>query len=357
MPRPSRKRACVEHVRAHLDVSWRAFCRPTTAGDAEAHPRHVGPVTAIVDGAAADTESVVIGGTQAGSLRIHGDGWLFTQGPAIVGSAAGGTATVTGEDAQWLVSGSLAVDLAAPGMLEVLAGASVDSGAGFIGLSNTSTGVVTVSGDGSNWHATGNLRVGDGGTGTLNIQNGGAVNVSSGSSLLAGVMAGANGDIFVTGTNSALHVDDQIILGDAGIGSLTIEDGGTGSSLGMSYVGNQAGALGTVIVSGDGSSWTSGDDLAVGMNGEGNLSILNGGTLEAINGSSVGIGIESGGAGSVLVSGTGSQLLAEDQIVVGYRGDGTLTVADHSKVEAGSAVILAQEAGSSGILNIASWRA
>lgn len=380
----------------HDDGNWLDGSEPTAADVTTIE----GAVTAALDGAAGEASSVAVGGAEAGSLLIHGDGWLFTSDAAAVGNGAGGTATITGEGAYWYIGGSLGVGTTGDGTLEILDGSRVDNlGAAYIGLIAGSSGEVTVSGELSTWNSSDTLNVGYEGSGTLNIQDGGLVSVSNGSLLRIGAIADGTGSVLVDGVNARLLVDEQIyvgylgdgtitvsdgglvtntettigygvnttgtalvsgvdsswqssadfIVGHFGSGSLTIEGGGSVSNGDQGALGVEAGSVGTVVVTGDGSVWTTGNGLIVGYEGEGDLSILDGGTVEATNGGDVGIGLA--GVGAVLVSDTGSALQADGSILVGYFGDGELTLVEGGTASAGL-VWLASDAGATGTLNI-----
>lgn len=74
-------------------------------------------------------------------------------------------------------------------------------------------------------------------------------------------------------------------MGDEGVGTLNITNGGSvctegGSIYGSaSYIGNHFGSTGTVSVSGNGSTWTCSNDLLIGLEGGGTLSIDEGGLV------------------------------------------------------------------------------
>ncbi|TYC64529.1 autotransporter outer membrane beta-barrel domain-containing protein, partial [Rhodobacterales bacterium] len=83
---------------------------------------------------------------------------------------------------------------------------------------------------------------------------------------------------------------------------------------------------GTVTISGAGSTLTAGDFITVGYGGTGTLTISDGGAASAVD--DVNIGKDAGAEGTVTISGAGSTLTAGDFITVGYGGTGTLTISD-----------------------------
>jgi T5SS/PEP-CTERM-associated repeat protein len=88
-------------------------------------------------------------------------------------------------------------------------------------------------------------------------------------------------------------------------------------------VGFNSGGVGTVTVSGAGSQWTNTSDLYVGYSGQGTLSILDGGKVSNTFGY---VGTASGGVGTVTVSGVGSQWTNTGNLYVGDAGQGTLSI-------------------------------
>ncbi len=123
---------------------------------------------------------------------------------------------------------------------------------------------------------------------------------------------------------------DEIYVGDTGVGSLTIQGGGTVSSA-TGAIGYAPGD-GTVTVtgsdaSGNVSSWTMPGQLAVGAGGTASLIILDGGLVSNLNGN-IAFG---GGTGSATVSGVDahgnvSTWLNAGPLTVGYEGAGSLLI-------------------------------
>lgn len=259
---------------------------------------------------------------------------------------------------------SVIVGYSSNGTLTINSGATVTNVNGDIGYEVGSTGTVTVTGEGSTWTNSGYLVIGNGGAGALIIENGGAV--SSGTDTYVGF--GGTGTVTVNGSGSTLSSSGDIQLGIYdGSGTLTIENGGAVSSGAQIAVGYEG--TGTVTVNGSGSTLTSGDDIQIGRSGgTGTLTIENGGAVTAGSYFYVGNDDNSPGAqvtrssGTVTVTGNGSTLTVSDEVVVGYDGNGTLTIADGGVVSAAvspqkgggyeSTVTIASGRGSTGTLNI-----
>ncbi|MGO4677596.1 autotransporter outer membrane beta-barrel domain-containing protein [Bosea sp. 2YAB26] len=200
-----------------------------------------------------------------------------------------------------------------------------------------------------------NLSVGANGTGTLTIQNGGTLTNELGT---IGNLSGGVGTVIVTGPGSSWTNIDPLVVGGLGTGTLIIQDGGTAqdgtaaSSAGGS-IGQSAGSTGTVTVTGRGSSWINGPQggLNIGSFGTGTLTIANGGTVLDITPLVTNIGNGAGSRGTVTVTGAGSFWSDIAGIRIGNLGTGALTIADGGVVAAPS-VVIAANTGSTGTLNI-----
>ena len=158
--------------------------------------------------------------------------------------------------------------------------------------------------------------------------------------------------VTVSGAGSTWTNSGTIVVGGLGTGTLTIQNGGTVNSAGGGSVGLAAGSTGTVTVTGPGSTWsnTPGGGLSIGAFGTGTLTIANGGTVINNTAFAANIGTGAGSQGTVTVTGAGSTWSNSSGVNIGNLGTGTLTVADGGSV--GGSVVVAQNAGSLGTLNI-----
>ena len=155
---------------------------------------------------------------------------------------------------------------AASAALTISNGASVNAAQGqqrcwptMLGEAAGGSGGLTVTGAGSLATLVGQVDVGQAGSGSLTIANAGAV--FSGSSAKAptqgidtGQYAGGTGGITVSGTGSRLGNTGQFVVGDAGVGSLTVAAGGDvdttpGSVAGLAglSIANTVGASGSSV--------------------------------------------------------------------------------------------------------------
>jgi outer membrane autotransporter protein len=200
-----------------------------------------------------------------------------------------------------------------------------------------------------------NLSVGSNGTGILTIQNGGTLVDQFGA---IGNLPGGVGTVIVTGGGSSWQNVNDVVVGGLGTGTLIIQNGGSAqdgtiaSSTGGT-IGQSAGSTGTVIVTGAGSNWINGPSggLNIGSFGTGTLVIASGGRVIDITPLVTNVGFRAGSQGTVTVTGAGSLWSDIAGINIGNSGAGTLTIADAGVVIAPT-VVIAANAGSTGTLNI-----
>ena len=170
-------------------------------------------------------------------------------------------------------------------------------------------------------------------------------NVSlSGAALANNVTVEAGATLTVTGAG-VLDSNGRITLND---GSLTIEDGGQVSS-GLAIVGESV--AGGAVISGPTASWTSSDQLTVGNFANGTLRIENGATVSSTQGY---VGAAASGIGSVVVTGAGSTWRMTDyNLNLGNFGTGEITIEDGAEVYAQTGVWLGISATDAvGTLNV-----
>lgn len=194
-----------------------------------------------------------------------------------------------------------------------------------------------------------NLDVGPNATGRLVIQTGGTLADSLGA---IGNLPGGVGTVTVTGVGSSWSNAGDVVVGGQGKGTLSIQYGSTVQS-GSASLGLTSGSTATVTVTGAGSKWTNGGSggLNIGSSGKSSLTIANGGVVANIsNRFAANIGAGAGSQGTVTVTGAGSAWINISGVNIGNRGTGTLTVADGGQVA--GPVMIANIAGSTGTLNI-----
>jgi T5SS/PEP-CTERM-associated repeat protein/autotransporter-associated beta strand protein len=129
---------------------------------------------------------------------------------------------------------------------------------------------------------------------------------------------------------------NNLAVGQNGAGMLTIQNGGTLVDE-FGTIGNLPGGVGAVTVTGAGSSWTNVDAIVVGGLGAGTLIIENGGSAEdGSKASSTGgsIGLAFGSTGTATVTGPGSMWVngPSGGFNIGSFGAGALTIANGGRV-------------------------
>jgi T5SS/PEP-CTERM-associated repeat protein len=113
----------------------------------------------------------------------------------------------------------------------------------------------------------------------------------------------------------------ELAVGKVANGSLTVSGGSDVTSAGGS-VGSDPGAMGTVTVTGAGSTWVNSQGVLLGIFGTGKLDVLAGGRVEN---QSASLG-HLDGIGQARVSGAGSQWLNAQDLVVGNSHTGELMI-------------------------------
>ena len=318
-----------------------------------------------------------IGHNGIGILNINGGNFNSTNGWSVVGdqptangtvNMTAGTFTTTGADPTVV----LGANAGAKGTFNQTGGTTTignelnlgRGGAGSVGklnLSGAST-LMTVNG----WTTVGR----DGsGSGEINVSNGarfnhlpssgdmllgwnggstGKINVTSGGRMVynwwfrAGIDPGSQGDVVVDGTGSNISLNTgRVYIGERGTGSLTVSNGGVFSQTSgdqFNVGGNDASAngegLGTLSVTGAGSTVSTNNFLRVGFGNTGAdpavgvANVSNGGTISS--GGWIGIGHD-GGDGTLNMA--GGTLTAASEFYVGIDDNG------HTRTTTGTANI------------------
>lgn len=309
-----------------------------------------------VDGAGSQWSvlgDLYLGASGSGTLNVTDDGNVEL-GAAYLGYTTAGTGAIVVDDATLSITDRIGVGYNGTGTLTIRNGATVEADGAILGWNAAATGTATVTGTGSRWDNTGTLYVGNLGDGVLTIANGAAVTSTDG---YVGTENGSDSELLVSGAGSSWTMNGAFFAGHntGAEGTVTIASGGSVSSL-QGILGDLSGSVGTMTVTGAGSTWSAivdpgvlySGDLNVGRHGAGYLSVLNGGS---VTGNRLHIGNEVGSSGEALVSGAGSNLTVADRLSIGIEGDGELTVANGGTVSA-DRIVIADDAGSSGILNI-----
>ncbi len=335
--------------------------------------------------AAAPGGTLYAGGT--GTALVSSGGDLFSQAAISVGrDGAAGSLTVqsggTAEAGTQLLVGT-STDLAqgetviSPAGSEAVALPTAEVGTGLVTVGPS--GLVEANGDGISSAGTAAIQIGSGSgaTGTLNVSGAGAtlsssyrmdvgslgqgvLTVSHGGTVLAvtkfaadaaieiGASAAVAGTVTVTDAGSSIQSTGQIDVGASGSGSLTVENRGTvqsgGSTLAPSQgvdVAQNTGGAGSISVTGPASLLTNNGQFVIGDSGLGILEIASGATVNTTPGAVTGLpgmviaNTESADGSVVHVSGLGSNLNVTGALDVGEAGSGALLLAGGATVIAG----------------------
>lgn len=293
-----------------------------------------------------------VGNGGNGTMRVQNGGVVQTGGIGYVAFAAASNSSVTIEDAnsQWNVSGSTRIGQSGTAGLTVQNGGTVN-GTGYvaIGAGATSTGTGTVTGANSLINTNSALYVGASGTGTLNVQNGGTA--SGTTSIRLGDVAGSSGTATIDGSNSLLTTPGILYIGQAGAGTLNVQNGGKAkSAANVVTLGDAAGSSGTATVTGANSELTSGAAFYIGNAGTGTLNVQNSGSVSSVGAMS--LGRMGGSTGTATIDGAGSNLSVSNILYIGSGGSGTLNVQNGATASNTGTLRIGNSAGSTGIATI-----
>lgn len=259
---------------------------------------------------------ITVGALGAGSLVVS-DGGVVTSTSALIGNAnSNGQAAVQGAGARWTIDGDLTVGTGGgSGTLAITDGAVVSNANATVG-NEFSAGLAEVGGAGARWDSAGTVRVETGGV--VSIYDGGT---ATSSELLVGFDLAIPAQVHITGNGSSWSASDAVAVGYGGYGSLDISDGGALRS-GDGVLGSFFGTIGVVDVSGAGSSWTSDGVLYVGGGGDGALGVMDGASVTA---NFAVVGYEARSDGDVQI-GDGASLVVANEFYVGFGGNGEVDV-------------------------------
>lgn len=188
-------------------------------------------------------------------------------------------------------------------------GAKITSYQGRIGINSGTSGDVVVDGAGSKWTINDNLYVGEAGVGLMSITNGGkvsALETSIGNNSITG-----DGNVSIT--NGTLENSGNLYVGSEGVGDLFLYNGAHATNV-DGHIGNNAGGNGTVTMFGTGATWTNSGNLYVGASGSGTLN-LNKGSVTA---SRLIVGNTNNGNGSIFMNGVNSTVTIANDVRLGY---------------------------------------
>jgi T5SS/PEP-CTERM-associated repeat protein len=210
---------------------------------------------------------------------------------------------------------------------------TLGDGEGASGTLNMNVGAFNVTGASSSEY---NLIVGNRGTGSINVNGGTDLNVSAGKTSLGNYDTGV-GTVSVSGAGSTWFQGFTLDVGREGRGAITIQNGASFNG-GITSLGAQPSGTGTVTVTGNGSTWNNNSGgFLVGVSGHGFLNIEDGGVTNGHTGT---LALAPSGFAAAVVTGSGSRWNNSGSVWVGGSetgpgGDATLNVSDGAVVAVG----------------------
>ena len=317
------------HGEGHLTIESGASVLSETATIGQ-NPNSFGKATIAGPGASWNHSGVFIGN---GIMQVEGGAEVIGT-ELMVGSSSEthGDITVSGIDSSLDIVEFTIGDYG-EGSLTAESGASVCSETAFIGRNPSSFGEATITGPGTSWTYS-DIDIGNG---LIQVENGAEVigtdrYVNDGS-IMIGVENEGIGSVIITGESTRLTSPEGCLNVGGSDGDFQVLDGAV-ASLRWGFIANHEGSKGSVTVEGEGSRLDFiGESLIMASQGNGELSITNGGSVNISSYLSIAYyGTDS--MGTVTVSGGGSRLtIQRSGLTVGREGTGTLLVDDGALVE------------------------
>jgi T5SS/PEP-CTERM-associated repeat protein len=208
-----------------------------------------------------------------------------------------------------------------------------------VDLNVGASGATTLLVPGNNLSVT-TQHVGFNGSGAF-TQTGGVVDV--GDAAFLGTNFGSNGALTVSGPTASFD-SNWLSTGYHGDGTLTIEDGGSVSVLNKTGLGEQTNGVGTAVVTGASSTLNAMGWMDVGSYGHGTLTVEDHGR---VTGGGVYIGGGPSGFGQLYVDGAGS-ILDPGFMAVGAQGQGELIVRNSGIAMAQNGIVIGGNVGGVG---------
>lgn len=219
-------------------------------------------------------------------------------------------------------------------------GGLLQTGDAYLGHVATVGGAVTVSGANSRWISK-SIDIGGLGLGKVEVQDGGSLTISD-TNQAAVLGSSINGKGLLSVKNSSFK--GQLIIGDQGEGMAEF----SGSTLAIEgfdrqvIIGNGEYSKGSLTL--DDGSKAEARNFAIGVGGQGSLSVLGGSSVRA-TGTSVSsiIAQDLRSTGQVLVDGANSNLSFARELIVGDKGKGFINVQNQASLDVAGALVLGKQ--------------
>lgn len=299
--------------------------------------------------------------------RYNSNGGVIGSGDGS-GPDGTGTVTVTGAGSFWnsIANGTsdIYVGDTGSGKLNVLEGGRVDADAMFIGrLAGSEAASVIIDGSTSVVNVSGVMVVGSQRRGTLTLTDGATLNTSTNGNsefLIGNTTTADNSPVLVDNSDIVHNGTGRVAVGDESNGtasSLTLQNGGTFTAANSTlFVADISGSTGALTVDGEGSLLSVGPRIAMGDNGIGTMTVSNGGDVEVTDASGYfEVAAASGGGGTLTVTDPGSTLTVGNYLSVGDEANvtGTLDIQNGGLVSTGGhAYISRQNSGTVGVITV-----
>ena len=249
-----------------------------------------------------------------------------------------GLFTASGTGSTWAITGNQTVGNQGTGVLKIENGANVSANSSNIGLATNSSGAVTVDGTDAEWALTTNLNIGGssttaGGTGTLEIKNEGKVTATT---------TNIWDDGSINQSSGTFHTYSLNLDGGANIthtnGLFLVTNGYAApyNNLNDTYIGYFGTTVANVTNS---STWTTANTLRVGHCSTGTLNIA---SNSIVSSNLTIIGGVNNHIGTVNITGTGSSLNSTGILVISRAGNGNLNITNGASATSGSTTFVGQ---------------
>ncbi|MGD9127120.1 MAG: hypothetical protein PVH19_07045, partial [Planctomycetia bacterium] len=283
-----------------------------------------------------------IGYRGSGAVNVTNKANLATY-ETYLGNEVGSTGQVMVDNASWMNSNELYVGNYGNGSIDLTGGASVQNASlAYLGYHAGSTGMVTVNGNSSEWYSNGLLVIGHEGSGTFQVVNHGHFTTDD---ARLGEQAGATGQVTVQ--RGTWINNGDLDVGTFGAGSICLSDEAMLETHNVAYLGRYAGSAGTVTVDGTMTRWEHYGHLSVGYEGNGTVNVINHSTLST---SGADLGAEVGSTGQIVIN--DATLANNSSIEVGRYGEGTIHLSNGATLYSQGSSYLGHYAGSTGTVTI-----